>query len=493
MGLKSPSSSDFDHGGLGGLADDDHTQYVLHTEVDDTPVNGATTDPISSNWAFDHEAAADPHTGYRLESADHTHQSAGLQAGQLDHGAALTGLTDDDHTQYTLRSILTTLGDIVYAGVAAVWTRLAGNTTATKNFLTQTGTGAASAAPAWGTIEDADIPASIARDAEVTTEIATHAAAADPHTGYRLESADHSHQSTGAQAGQLDHGLALTGLTDDDHTQYLLASGTRALSGNWNTGARVVFINDTANAQQTIGVTINLGATGSEALCMKQGGVAHAITDISETDTFGYLKQYSTDVGGLRIEGLTEQTVGLLMSGYAVTETTTKTTAADANFILQGNLRSGAGPTATTHGADANLVCIKNRGTTRFIFDAEGSAHADVEWVAFQGHDDIELLTNLEKEVEKGKRVVGGPVSSKRRELQDLGLIAPDGLDENQKATRGLVNTTRLSMLQAGAVRQAHDVLDILLDDLLSRRPLTQQEKDKLPAGIKRRKNINGT
>lgn len=30
-----------------------------------------------------HEAAADPHTGYRLESADHTHASSGLQAGVL--------------------------------------------------------------------------------------------------------------------------------------------------------------------------------------------------------------------------------------------------------------------------------------------------------------------------------------------------------------------------------------------------------------------------
>lgn len=31
----------------------------------------------------------------------------------------------------------------------------------------------------------------------------------------------HSHQSAGGAGGQLDHGLALTGLTDDDHTQYL--------------------------------------------------------------------------------------------------------------------------------------------------------------------------------------------------------------------------------------------------------------------------------
>ncbi len=60
--------------------------------------------------------------------------------------------------------------------------------------------------------------------AELQSDAETHAAAADPHTGYRLESADHSHQSTGAQAGTLDHGLALTGLTDDDHTQYVLES-----------------------------------------------------------------------------------------------------------------------------------------------------------------------------------------------------------------------------------------------------------------------------
>jgi len=34
-------------------------------------------------------------------------------------------------------------------------------------------------------------------------------------------------------SGVTDHG-ALTGLADDDHTQYLLANGTRSLVGNWN-------------------------------------------------------------------------------------------------------------------------------------------------------------------------------------------------------------------------------------------------------------------
>lgn len=41
---------------------------------------------------------------------------------------------------------------------------------------------------------------------------------------------NHNHQNS-AGGGQLDHGAALTGLGDDDHTQYSLVSGTRAFTG----------------------------------------------------------------------------------------------------------------------------------------------------------------------------------------------------------------------------------------------------------------------
>lgn len=53
---------------------------------------------------------------------------------------------------------LTTLGDTLYGGASGVGTRLAGNTTSTKNFLVQTGTGTVSAVPAWGTIAVGDVP-----------------------------------------------------------------------------------------------------------------------------------------------------------------------------------------------------------------------------------------------------------------------------------------------------------------------------------------------
>src|SRR5205807_10441594 len=50
------------------------------------------------------------------------------------------------------------LGDLIYGSAANTLSKLAGNTTATKKFLTQTGDGANSAAPAWNTIVAADVP-----------------------------------------------------------------------------------------------------------------------------------------------------------------------------------------------------------------------------------------------------------------------------------------------------------------------------------------------
>ena len=58
-------------------------------------------------------------------------------------------------------SPLTTLGDLIYGDGANSNARLAGNTTATKLFLTQTGTGTVSAAPAWGSLANGDLPSAL--------------------------------------------------------------------------------------------------------------------------------------------------------------------------------------------------------------------------------------------------------------------------------------------------------------------------------------------
>lgn len=56
-------------------------------------------------------------------------------------------------------SPMTTLGDVIYGGASGVGTRLAGNTSATRKFLSQTGNGSVSAAPTWTGLALTDLPA----------------------------------------------------------------------------------------------------------------------------------------------------------------------------------------------------------------------------------------------------------------------------------------------------------------------------------------------
>lgn len=58
-------------------------------------------------------------------------------------------------------SPVTTLGDLIYGDGANSNARLAGNTTTAKQFLTQTGNGTISAAPAWAAIVNADVPSAL--------------------------------------------------------------------------------------------------------------------------------------------------------------------------------------------------------------------------------------------------------------------------------------------------------------------------------------------
>ena len=71
-----------DHGGLAGLADDDHTQYTLHSLAD------AASDFLVASGADTFVKKTLAETGAILEA-------------DLDHGN-IQGLADDDHTQYLL-------------------------------------------------------------------------------------------------------------------------------------------------------------------------------------------------------------------------------------------------------------------------------------------------------------------------------------------------------------------------------------------------------
>jgi hypothetical protein len=87
----------------------------------------------------------------------------------------------------------------------------------------------------------------------------------------------HTHSSN-AEGGKIDHGLALNGLGDDDHTQYSLASGTRDYTGIVGYDSHKAFAADTDIIDkkyvddEIAGITIDLTTDVTGILPIANGG-----------------------------------------------------------------------------------------------------------------------------------------------------------------------------------------------------------------------------
>jgi hypothetical protein len=119
--------------------------------------------------------------GTTLVSGDlpaHTHVAGEIVSGAFGVPRGGTGITT-----YAL-------GDLLYCSAADTLAKLAGNTTTTRKFLRQTGTGSASAAPAWDILLAGDLPSHTHAESDVTSLVADLAAkvagAANLTTQYRL-------------------------------------------------------------------------------------------------------------------------------------------------------------------------------------------------------------------------------------------------------------------------------------------------------------------
>jgi hypothetical protein len=255
-----------------------------------------------------------------------------------------------------------------------------------------------------------------------------------------------------AEGGSLDLG---TGATVTATVWENLMSDVNRLGGAngalLTTDGGIVFVNDDANAKMTQGVTINQGANDNEALALKSSDVAHGITDYTETDTYGAISKVVADTGGLKLGGFSEGETALQVDAFYTTDDTGKTTAADGAVVLQALKKSGTA--FGSPGADANLLVIKSgNSTTRFIFDAEGTFHADVGSTTFDDYDDVALLDHFDAALTADplKTGFGQFLHQYREELQAAKIANFEGAEEGH----AMVNFTRLAFLLVGACRQ---------------------------------------
>ena len=198
------------------------------------------------------------------------------------------------------------LGDILYGNVTPAWTKLAGNTTATKNFFTQTGTGAVSAVPAWGAIAAGDLPS---HTAALATALAADPAGctagglnftndvnasgtstcADVRTASATQTGIAELATTAEVATGTDTGRAVTpsGIAPSIQTGAYLACADAGASDTYTclmtptltaytTGMQVVFKANTAN---TGAATLNVDSLGAKTIAKLGGGITTVLAD----------------------------------------------------------------------------------------------------------------------------------------------------------------------------------------------------------------------
>ena len=226
--------------------------------------------------------------------------------------------------------------------------------------------------------------------------------------------------------------------------------------------AGAVFINDTANANMTIGLTINQGTATNEIMNFKQNNVAHGVTTVLETDSFGAIYQVSGGSGGLAFYGITETTTGIQLYSVHTTDNTTKTTAGDGTIRLQALLKSGTG--TADCGAGANLFVIMNRVTTNFIVGSD-ALHSNFALTEYDEYDDLSLIRAFS--IASGQAGAKGFINNEfdkfvnynEKTLVDAGLLGAP------LAEGGLVNITGMIKLHTGAFGQVRNTFYKIRDE----------------------------
>ena len=207
-------------------------------------------------------------------------------------------------------------------------------------------------------------------------------------------------------------------------------------------------------------LTINQGANDAKIISLKSSDVAHGATDEAETDTYAFMKKTSATEGGLTVHGLTEGATGLRLRGLGTAVPTGKATSDGGGVVMEAILISGTG--TTTHGSNGNLFVVKNDGTSRFIFDAEGDFHADSSSTTFDAYDDAQLARAFD--LSKGKGVVDSKfdkfVAYNHEHLADLKLVGR----EKDGTPNHFINVSGMQRLHNGAIWQQYEKHERLLE-----------------------------
>jgi len=280
-------------------------------------------------------------------------------AGTVTHAGAFTQtFTATANTSLTLPTSgtlainpTTTIGDIIYAsatGTPGTLTRLAGNITATKQFLVQTGNGTTSAAPAWGSIADGDLPSALTGKS---------------YNGLTLTSTTGTFTLTNAKTFSVQNTLTLSGT--DGSTLNIGAGGTL---GSAAYTASTAYISSTL--MTALGDMIYGGASGA-ATRLANAGTTNGTYVLQQTVSGGAAAApswlVSTGTGNNVLATsptITTPTIDTInVSGAAIAAALWNTTLTTGSISMGGALTTGGINIATGTAFNGTVAIATGAGT----------------------------------------------------------------------------------------------------------------------------------
>jgi hypothetical protein len=254
----------------------------------------------------------------------------------------------------------------------------------------------------------------------------------------------------------------------------------------WTIQNGPTFFNDTSSGTVGKGVVLNQGASDLPVLEFKSTDITSGLTSLpgqwdDEVDTFAsFGKAHVTD-GGLMVHAITCGLPTFHVQAMNGTDGTSKSAAAScAVFRFQAWARNANANTSRAYATDANIMMIQTvdngSGYTRFIFDQEGSFHADVGSTTYDDYCDIELMKGVLAETvpcyrESFKERFGRDIIYNRCWYEENKIIGKDSIHWEDRPHKGweqraMINFTGLAMLHHSTIIQLADKVDARLTAL---------------------------
>ena len=222
------------------------------------------------------------------------------------------------------------------------------------------------------------------------------------------------------------------------------------------------------------GITISQLTNDDNIIQFQSSDVAHGVTDVATTATYGFAKKFSATEGGLHMTGLADAgAVGLYLRGVCVTANTGKNATSTGAIVMDAALKSGTG--VTNLGAEGNLFVIQNNDAgaasgTVLIVDAEGDILTEGAASTYDAWDDIALCRALDYATNPAGVIAGEFDQFLHHNMDDLvraGILHRPA----RPGGKPFVSWTRLAKLHNGAVHQMATRLRRLEDRLAALAP----------------------